>query len=221
MTLYTITKRDGSLVEFETDLTVDGAALAIKDDLQSRRIAGRPTSDFASDLLVAYEEGRLSRNQSLWLLKLGADASDVSEEPAAELLPLVRSLHDTQSRQKARVILRLEAATLKAVTEGRNAGGVYLFVGDQYAGKITAEGRLYGDRDLLPALLEAARDPVAAAQSYGRSTGSCGCCGRALTDPVSVYGGIGPTCLERLAGLEARKELERAFAESQSLATAI
>jgi hypothetical protein len=217
MTNYSITKRDGSLVEFDTDLTVDGAALAIKDDLTARRQAGRRTSDFASDLLVAYEEGRLSRKQSLWLLKLGADLEAPAPAPSGELLSLVTAIHRQQAASKARVILRLEAATLKAVTEGANAGGVYVFAGDSYAGKITSDGALIGDRSLLPALEAAAADPVAAARSYGNATGRCGCCGRLLSDPVSIYGGIGPICLERMAGAEARKELEAAFAETQRL----
>ena len=39
-----------------------------------------------------------------------------------------------------------------------------------------------------------------------------------LTPPVSVFGGIGPVCLERLAGKAARKQLEAAFKASQVLA---
>ena len=33
---------------------------------------------------------------------------------------------------------------------------------------------------------------------YGDNTGSCGICGRELTDPLSVKRGIGPVCHERL-----------------------
>lgn len=215
MNAYTILKRDGSLIEFETDLTVDGAALTIKNDLNARRNAGRNTSDFASDLLVAYEEQRLSPKQQLWFLKLAADLEAPTSAPAGELLPLVQAIHRQQAASKARVILRLEAATLKAVTEGINAGSVYLFVGEAYAGKITAEGELAGDRNLLPALKAAAADPVAAAKQYGMTTGRCGCCGRTLSDPVSIHGGIGPVCLERLAGADARKQLEAAYAAQQ------
>lgn len=217
MNAYTILKRDGSLIEFETDLTVDGAALAIKNDLMARRAAGRRTSDFASDLLVAYEEQRLSPKQQLWFLKLAADLEAPVSASVGELLPLVQAIHRQQAASKARVILRLEAATLKAVTEGANAGAVYLFVADAYAGKITADGELIGDRGLLPALKTAAADPVAAAKQYGMTTGRCGCCGRSLSDPVSIYGGIGPVCLERLAGADARKELEAAYAAQQRI----
>jgi hypothetical protein len=33
--------------------------------------------------------------------------------------------------------------------------------------------------------------------AYGRATGSCSCCGRELTDPVSIEAGIGPICAGR------------------------
>lgn len=43
----------------------------------------------------------------------------------------------------------------------------------------------------------ALEDPLAAAVAYGKRYGSCSCCGRTLTDPVSVERGIGPICAER------------------------
>ncbi len=45
-------------------------------------------------------------------------------------------------------------------------------------------------------VLEIAQDPKGAAIAYGRMTGSCACCGRALTDKDSVAAGIGPVCAE-------------------------
>lgn len=46
-------------------------------------------------------------------------------------------------------------------------------------------------------LREIDRDPRAAAAAYGKLSGICGCCGRDLTDPVSIEQGIGPVCRER------------------------
>lgn len=43
-----------------------------------------------------------------------------------------------------------------------------------------------------------AEDPKGALVAYGRRTGSCGLCGRKLTDPESVELGIGPICLSKL-----------------------
>lgn len=36
-----------------------------------------------------------------------------------------------------------------------------------------------------------------ARQAYGRELGACGCCGKGLTDPISVSRGIGPDCWVR------------------------
>jgi hypothetical protein len=51
--------------------------------------------------------------------------------------------------------------------------------------------------DILAALDEFERDPAAALKAHGIATGSCGCCGRELTDPQSIERGIGPICWER------------------------
>jgi hypothetical protein len=37
-------------------------------------------------------------------------------------------------------------------------------------------------------------DPLGCMERYGRETGTCGACGRLLTDPDSVARGIGPVC---------------------------
>jgi len=43
-------------------------------------------------------------------------------------------------------------------------------------------------------LIEVAADPLAAAVAYGAKTGRCSCCGRILTNELSVELGIGPIC---------------------------
>ena len=58
--------------------------------------------------------------------------------------------------------------------------------GQKYIGKIVEQLRAI------------AADPKAASVAYGRLTGTCGCCGRALEDEVSVANGIGPTCRKKL-----------------------
>lgn len=74
-------------------------------------------------------------------------------------------------------------------TEGRWAG--YTFI------KIQASDDLYPvrDRDRRDGILrEIAKDPRAASIRYGHELGSCGVCGRTLTDPESIAAGIGPVC---------------------------
>jgi len=69
--------------------------------------------------------------------------------------------------------------------------------GETYLGKITNE-KFFASRDCNDAAAQtvasAIADPLAAAVATGKLTGRCCCCGRELTDPVSVERGIGPIC---------------------------
>lgn len=216
MTTYTIVKKaTGEEISFDTELTEDQACELL--------LAQKTLSDFGSSLVSNYVANRASRNQVLWMLKLAADLTTRKPEQPGSLKPLVDAVARMQEGRKARVILRLQGLQIKACTMGANAGGVYLNRGSVYLGKVTANGRLYlagalgeqGTIALEQQLADAAADPQAAAIEYGKASGSCACCGRDLSDPVSIWGGIGPICLERMAGADARKQLEAAFKASQ------
>jgi Family of unknown function (DUF6011) len=51
---------------------------------------------------------------------------------------------------------------------------------------------------IIDALSEFGDDAVGTLAAFGKTTGVCGCCGRTLTDPLSVQRGIGPICWGRL-----------------------
>jgi Family of unknown function (DUF6011) len=55
---------------------------------------------------------------------------------------------------------------------------------------------VYRREAVFTALAAIEVDPMRALEDHGQRTGRCGCCGRLLTDPVSVARGIGPICLE-------------------------
>lgn len=85
---------------------------------------------------------------------------------------------------------------------GRNAGCLYVveIAEDAYQGKIevtTFKAVREAKPDTLARLQLIAADPAAAAVAYGRRTGTCSCCGRELTDPISIEAGIGPICAQR------------------------
>jgi hypothetical protein len=205
-TTYQITTNAGKLVEFATALAVEDAY---------KIVASQPASSFIDWILAGNSE-----KQQLWALKVAQDALD-AENPTptavGQFLPLVAAVGRMQAKAKARVILRFEGATIKAVTKGVNEGSVYVFFpnGD-YAGKVTPEGAYKGDARVKDALMQAAADPLQAAVAYGRQTGSCSCCGRDLDDPVSIFGGIGPVCLAKMAGPDARRQLEADYRECQA-----
>lgn len=58
--------------------------------------------------------------------------------------------------------------------------------------------------DVHQLLAEIDKDPMAASKKYGHASGSCGVCGRGLTNSVSIKMGIGPICAEKL-GLDAAR----------------
>lgn len=98
--------------------------------------------------------------------------------------------------------IRLAGVELSlAPVGGKNPGAVYATApGGEYLGKV-AGGKFHASRECGPeaqaAVVAALIDPLAQAVAYGRLTGSCSCCGRELTDPVSVERGIGPICAEK------------------------
>jgi hypothetical protein len=205
-TTYQITTNAGKLVEFAT-------ALAVKDAYKI--VATQPASSFIDWILSGDSE-----KQQLWALKVAQDTLD-AENPTptavGQFLPLVAAVSRMQAKAKARVILRFEGATIKAVTKGVNEGSIYVFfTNGDYAGKVTPEGAYKGDARVKDALMQAAADPLQAAVAYGRQTGSCSCCGRDLDDPVSIFGGIGPVCLAKMAGPDARRQLEADYRECQA-----
>lgn len=88
----------------------------------------------------------------------------------------------------------------EAPATGKNAGALYVKAGDAYQGKVQG-GRFhkaYGcDAATEARVLAVAADPLGQAVLYGQQTGNCGCCGRELTDPVSIAAGIGPVCASK------------------------
>jgi len=85
-----------------------------------------------------------------------------------------------------------------APASGKNAGAVYVKGGETYLGKVmgTAFSGVRGTdaEGTLRSLLAISADPMAAAIRHGQLTGRCSCCGRELTNAVSVELGIGPIC---------------------------
>lgn len=104
-------------------------------------------------------------------------------------------------------------AISKAPATGRNAGALYVkrVEDDAYLGKLVG-GKFFATnaatKDDEAVLHEVAADPTDAAIKYARRTGSCGCCGKALVNPVSILADIGPICADKW-GLNFRRDLAR------------
>lgn len=78
-----------------------------------------------------------------------------------------------------------------------NPGALYVKHDGVYVGKIM-NGKFMptnaAKSDTLAKILEVAANPREKAVQYGKMTGKCSCCGRELTDEISVANGIGPIC---------------------------
>lgn len=87
-----------------------------------------------------------------------------------------------------------------APASGKNAGSIYVKQGEDYLGRVT-EGKFYATRecgdDRRANIVNVASDPAAAAKAFGQRTGQCSCCGRELTNGISIDLGIGPICAEK------------------------
>lgn len=188
----------GEAVQFSNQFDSIQAAVNVLKNSGSR-------SNFAADLIGAFNRDRISPKQIDWLLYLANEAVAPKKEIKGEYLPLVNQLYSAKGNGK-RFMLRLpDGVTLSTVIQGNNAGAIYVKVGGEYAGKITKEGVLsinsmYAGR-LVPILDDAneAGNLVKLAKAYGHETGSCSVCGRTLTDSLSVQMGIGPICAERFS----------------------
>ena len=113
-----------------------------------------------------------------------------------------RALDAAFLRGITRPKLRVHRFTFtRAPDTGKNPGAVYV-KGDgfTYLGKIDGYG-FRSSRDCTTedetALAEIAADPLTAAREHGKLTGACSCCGRRLSDPVSLQNGIGPICQQQ------------------------
>jgi hypothetical protein len=97
--------------------------------------------------------------------------------------------------------LRLDTFTFsRAPDAGKNAGSIYVKEGAKYIGKVSA-GKFHPtmacDDPTEARVIAAASDPHQSAKAYGMKTGSCSCCGRELTNGISIELGIGPICRSR------------------------
>lgn len=95
-------------------------------------------------------------------------------------------------------MLRLGAYVFsRAPDYGKNPGAIYVKQDAKYLGKIIDSSFSPTD-DCTPAMraeiISIAADPAQAAIAYGRRTNKCSCCGRTLTNKLSVDLGIGPIC---------------------------
>ena len=163
--------------------------------------AMRLWNDFAMSLLGQYvRKGDLSEKQwdaaerTITKIKNKAERRETLTRDVD--VSRIKTLLET-AKVKKPVFRAAELAFSLAPMNGRNGGAVYVKRGPDYQGKIM-------DGKFMPvgachtatadAVVRVASDPRGEAVQHGKVTGRCSCCGRELTDPVSIEMGIGPIC---------------------------
>lgn len=167
-------------------------------------------NDFARDILGNIERGLYVSDKALaavasMIVKIEATRAAKAAAAAANTkevnLNRIREMFDVAvSNGAKKPVYRAEGLKISlAPATGRNAGALYVVVieDDAYQGKI--EGTAYkavreAAAGTYDALLRIAADPMKAAVDFGRATGNCSCCGKELTNALSIELGIGPIC---------------------------
>ena len=124
--------------------------------------------------------------------------------PAVEVSAVVAALARGAAKGIRKPILRLAgddgAAFVfsRAWAGGKNAGGVYVNGPQKEYYGVIKDGKFIRSRDCDDATEQAVvavcANPETSAIAYGRRFGVCSCCGRELTNKVSIDLGIGPVC---------------------------
>lgn len=178
----------------------------------AKRYAAR-SDDFASG------KADICRDMAAKLARFGCFASDRQADFARKLIEWSQPREQTVSAPAPtprpntwRAIQGFARVTIAEISFRKKHEEPLWWIlwGEALVGRITAEGargfaRRMRAAGVEPATIKAAldeieRDPLAAIKAHGIATGSCGCCGRELTDPDSIALGIGPICADKLGG---------------------
>jgi hypothetical protein len=173
--------------------------------------AKRGSFDFATAMFDALNKyGHLTENQLNAVLRCIARDEEraaaqvarvqtvAANAPTVNVLRGAEAFAHAMERKIKRPKLRLDTFKFSvAPATGANAGSIYVVEGEIYLGKIT-DGKFLRSRDCSDEqqdrIIAAAANPGEAAKAYGFRTGSCSCCGKALTNGTSIDLGIGPIC---------------------------
>jgi hypothetical protein len=181
--------------------------------------ASRGSFDFAQSMYTSIQGyGSLTVNQLAACTRAAEKAAARNAERAAQRTAAIENAPVIDMTKIEAAFAAARASGLKspklriaglvispAKATSANAGALYVkskgsFDDSTYFGKIIG-GKFIKSRECDAAteaqILVVAADPLAAAIAYGRETGTCSCCGRELTNKISIELGIGPICREQ------------------------
>lgn len=161
-----------------------------------RNITG---NDFAASLVAQWDrKGNLSDKQAYWAKKI---AGEQTPKETIDLTPIKTIFENARNNGYKRAKYRAEGIVLSlAGINSKNVGAIYVKdTNGIYLGKVqdNAFHPVYMGESAIEPLKLIAENPLQAAIRYGQQTGQCACCGRELTNSISIQLGIGPICKER------------------------
>lgn len=168
-------------------------------------IRNAATDDFARSLdKRLLETGELTDNMIAAVARIVARNASAVAIDAAGVERIVSSFNRAADSGLKYPKMYLADFTFALATKGRSKGAIWVTDGftrgGRYLGKV-ADGKFTASDACTAAerakVLEVCADPKQAAEAFGKETGRCACCGRELTDPVSIANSIGPICAER------------------------
>ena len=163
---------------------------------------GNPDNPFAVSLSQSLDQyGSLTEKQ---VAAVRRDINKIKDAVVAPVLTIERieqSFATALSNQIRHPKLRLDTFEFTpAKSTGANPGAIYVKEDGQYLGKIMGGKFLRISEctdDQQARIVDAATNPEAAANAYGRRMGACSVCGRDLTSESSIDRAIGPVCAKK------------------------
>jgi hypothetical protein len=154
---------------------------------------------FARQILSEFDRGGLiNANQMAAAERM---MNKLEEKSGTVNLSRIREMFEAAvSNGHQKPVYRAEGLKISlAPATGRNAGALYVveIETDAYQGKVDGvefKAVREASEGTISALHRIAENPMEAAVRYGQKTGKCSCCGRKLTNKVSIEMGIGPIC---------------------------
>jgi hypothetical protein len=166
-------------------------------DLIERLKPITPWNSFAADLVRQSASRGLTQRQIDAAEGMLAKMNGRDQKSGdVNLSPILDMFETAQDNGVGRPKYFADGLMLKAANV-RRVLWVTLIDNDVYQGKVVG-GRFEARSDAEPTTIDALRriaeDPLQAALDYGKATGICSCCGRKLTNKLSIELGIGPIC---------------------------
>lgn len=165
-------------------------------------MSNRGGNDFAASLLsFVMRTGYLTERQLAAVNRNLDGAKSVAAAPTVNAERLEKAFQTAQDKglKYPRIVLG-GIKISPAGANSKNVGALYVKEGSQYLGKVMS-GKFLRVRECTEeqakVVVDLINDPMGYAEAYGKRTGICCCCGRELTNDVSIQRGIGPICADK------------------------